>query len=152
MGKDEARQVRIHLATQYASIGDPSQSVNSPPRQLMMSVSASPTGRDLAGFHGTIPKTMRRKRRQNMADTTCQMFCGRRLLEPRPGLVKLGSGTLEIDAVTWQCLFQSKTIADLAIAKEMRASLRKNLARNRNPMAVLTGAQLVVKLSFSVLP
>jgi hypothetical protein len=66
--------------------------------------------------------------------------------------VKLGSGTLEIDAITGQCVFQGRTIAQLTIAEEMRAWLQQDLATNKIPIAALTGAHLAVKLSFSVVP
>jgi len=66
--------------------------------------------------------------------------------------VKLGSGTLELDAMTGQCLFQGKTIGRLTIAEEIRAWLQQDLATNRIPVAALTGAHLTVKLSFSVVP
>jgi hypothetical protein len=80
------------------------------------------------------------------------MFCGWRLIESKPNLMNLGSGTLEIDAVTGQCLFQGKSIDQLKIAEEIRAWLRQDLATNETPLAVLTGAHLAVKLSFSVVP
>ena len=70
----------------------------------------------------------------------------------KPNLVKLGSGTLELDAMTGQCLFQGKTIGRLTIAEEIRAWLQQDLATNRIPVAALTGAHLTVKLSFSVVP
>jgi hypothetical protein len=95
---------------------------------------------------------MRRKRLQHVADTMCQMFCGWRLINSKPNLVKLGSGTLEIDAITGQCVFQGRTIAQLTIAEEMRAWLQQDLATNKIPIAALTGAHLAVKLSFSVVP
>jgi hypothetical protein len=66
--------------------------------------------------------------------------------------VNLGSGTLEIDVITGQCLFQGKSIGQLTIAKEIRAWLQKDLATNKIPIAALTGAHLTVKLSFSVVP
>ena len=99
-----------------------------------------------------IPKTMRRKTLQHAADTMCQMFCGWRLIESKPNLLKLGSGTLEIDAITGQCVFQGKTTGQLTIAEEIRAWLQQDLATNKIPIAALTGAHLVVKLSFSVVP
>jgi hypothetical protein len=80
----------------------------------------------------------------------CQMFCGWRLIESKPNLVKLGSGTLKIDAITGHCLFQGKTIGQLTIAEEIRAWLQQDLASNKIPFAALTGAHLTVKLSFSV--
>jgi hypothetical protein len=54
------------------------------------------------------------------------MFCGWRLIESKPNLVNLGSGTLEIDAITGQCLFQDKSIDQLKIAEEIRAWLRQD--------------------------
>jgi hypothetical protein len=82
----------------------------------------------------------------------CQMFCGWRLIESKPNLVNLGSGTLEIDAITERCLFQGKSIDQLKIAEEIRAWLRQDLATNKIPIAMLTGAHLAVKLFFSVVP
>ena len=82
----------------------------------------------------------------------CQMFCGWRLIESKPSLLNLGSGTLEIDAITGQCHFEGKSIGQLNIAEEIRAWLRRDLARNEIPIAALTGAGLTVKLSFSVVP
>jgi hypothetical protein len=82
----------------------------------------------------------------------CQMFCGWRLIGSKPSLVNLGSGALEIDAITGQCLFQGKNIGPLSIAEEIRAWLEQDLTTNRIPMSALTGAHLTVKLSFSVVP
>ena len=95
---------------------------------------------------------MREKRLQHAADTMSQMFCGWRLIGSKPNLLKLGSGTLEIDAISGQCLFQGKTIGQLTIAEEIRAWLQQDLATNKIPIAVLTGAHLAVRLSFSVVP
>jgi hypothetical protein len=107
---------------------------------------------EIARFHGIIAKTMRSKRLQYVADAMCQMFCGWRLIGSKPNMVQLGSGTLEIDAITGRCLFQGKTIAQLTIAEEIRAWLQQDLAKNRIPIPALTGAHLAVKLSFSVVP
>ena len=95
---------------------------------------------------------MRRKRLQHAADTMCQMFCGWRLIESKPNLLNLGSGTLEIDAITGQCHFQGKSIGQLTIAEEIRAWLQQDLAACKIPISMLTGAHLAVKLSFSVVP
>ena len=95
---------------------------------------------------------MQRKRLQHVADTMCQMFCGWRLNESKPNLVNLRSGTLELDAITGRCVFQGKTIGQLTIAEEIRAWLQQDLATNKIPISVLTGAHLAVKLSFSVVP
>jgi hypothetical protein len=80
------------------------------------------------------------------------MFCGWRLIGSKLNLAKLGSGTLEIDAITGQCLFQGKTIGQLTIAQEIRAWLQQDATTNRIPIAALTGARLTVKLSFSEVP
>jgi hypothetical protein len=66
--------------------------------------------------------------------------------------VKLGSGTLEIDAMTGQCCFQGKIIGQLRIAEEIRLWLQQDLATNKIPIAVVTSAHLAVNLSFSVVP
>ena len=95
---------------------------------------------------------MRRKRLQRTADTMCQMFCGWRLIGSKPNLLKLGSGTLEIDALTGQCVFQGKATGQITIAEELRAWLQQDLLTNKIPIAALTGAQLAVKLSFSMVP
>jgi hypothetical protein len=108
--------------------------------------------RDLTGFCGIIPKTIHVKRLQHVADTMCQLFCSCRLIESKPNLVNLGSGTLEINAITEQCLFQGESIDQLKIAEEIRGWLRQDLATNKIPLAVLTGAHLAVKLSFFVVP
>jgi hypothetical protein len=95
---------------------------------------------------------MRRKRLQHVADTMCQMFCGWRLISSKPILVELGSGTLEIDAITGECFFQGRIIEKLTIAEEIRAWMRDDLAANKIPFAALKGARLSVNLSFSVVP
>jgi hypothetical protein len=95
---------------------------------------------------------MRRERLQNISDTMCQMFCGWRLINSKPNLLTLGSGVLEIDAITGECLFQGKTLAQLTIAEEIRAWMHQELATNDIPIAGLTGARLAVNLIFSVVP
>jgi hypothetical protein len=82
----------------------------------------------------------------------CQMFCGWRLTGSKPNLVDLGSGTLEIDAITAQCSFQGKSIRQLTIAEEIRAWMHDDLATHNIPLKALTSAHLSVKLSFSVVP
>ena len=107
---------------------------------------------DLTRFHGIIAKNMRRNKLQNMADTMCQTFCGWRLVGSKPNLVKLGSGILEIDAISGKCLFQRRNIDQLTIASELCASMQHYLAATKTPIATLTGARLIAKLSFSVVP
>jgi hypothetical protein len=95
---------------------------------------------------------MRWKRLQHVADTMCQMFCGWRLIESKANLVELGSGTLEIDAISGQCLFQGEPIGQLTIAEEIRAWMQQDLATSKIPIAVLTDAHLAARLTFSVVP
>jgi hypothetical protein len=95
---------------------------------------------------------MRTKRLQHAADTMCRMFCGWRLMQSKPNLLKLGSGSLEIDAITGKYVFQGKPTGQLSIAEEIHSWLRQDLAANNIPIAALTGARLSVKLSFSVVP
>ena len=80
------------------------------------------------------------------------MFCGWRLVESKPNLLNLGSGTLEIYAITGQCHFEGKATGKLTIAEEIRAWLQQDLATNKIPIAALTSAHLAVELSFSVVP
>ena len=80
----------------------------------------------------------------------CQMFCGWRLIGSKPNLVDLGSGTLAINAINGQCFFQGQSIDPLTIAEEIRTWVQHDLAANKIPVEALTGAQLSVKLSFSI--
>jgi hypothetical protein len=80
------------------------------------------------------------------------MFCGWRLVSSKPSLLALGSGTLEIDAITGQCRFDGKTIDQLTIAEEIRVWLRRDLAANKIPISAITRAHLTVELSFSAVP
>ena len=95
---------------------------------------------------------MRRKRLKNITDTLCQMFCGWRLVGSKRMLAELGSGTLEIDALTGQCQFQGKRIVQLPIAIELVGWMQQDLATHRIPTTVLVRARLSVKLSFSQVP
>ncbi len=92
---------------------------------------------------------MRRKRFQHAADVLCQMFCGWRLIGSKPRLVQLGSGTIEINALTGKCLFDGKPVDELPIAKELQLWLHKDLATHRIPVEALTRARLAASLSFS---
>jgi hypothetical protein len=80
------------------------------------------------------------------------MFCGWRLIGSKPSLVDLRSGTLGINAITGQCFFQGQIIGPLTIAEEIRIWMQDDVAANKIPVEALTGAQLTVKLSFSIVP
>jgi hypothetical protein len=95
---------------------------------------------------------MRKGKLQNVAHNLCQMFCGWRLVGSKPSMVNLGSGILEIDAISGKCLFEGRNIDQLTIASELCASVQHHLAATKTPIATLTGASLVVTLSFSVVP
>jgi len=82
----------------------------------------------------------------------CQMFCGWRLIGSKPSLVSLGSGTLEIDAITGECVFQGKSVRRLRIAEEIRGWLQEELATNEIPIGSVSSARVAATLSFSVVP
>jgi hypothetical protein len=82
----------------------------------------------------------------------CQVFCGWRLITSKPTLVRLGSGILEIDALTGHCLFDGSGVDRLPIAEEICAWLQHDLRSNKIPLGDLTCARLTVKLSFSQVP
>lgn len=92
---------------------------------------------------------MRRKRLQHAADTICHMFCGWRLINCKPQLVELGSGTIRIDVLSGNCSFDGRPISQLSIAEELRLWLLEDLEANKIPIAGLTRASLEAKLSFS---
>jgi hypothetical protein len=92
---------------------------------------------------------MRRKRLKHAADILCQMFCGWRLISSKPKLVKLGSGILEIDALTGNSSFNGKSIPELTIAVELREWLKDDLAAHNIPPNALSYARLKADLSFS---
>jgi hypothetical protein len=92
---------------------------------------------------------MRRKRLKHAADILCQMFCGWRLNNSKPEVVKLGSGILEIDALTGNCFFDGQSIPELSIAVELREWLKEDLAAHNIPIETLSHARLKVALSFS---
>lgn len=94
---------------------------------------------------------MRRKRLQNVADNLCHIFCGWRLIASKPILVELGSGKLEIDALTGHCAFQKEREIRLPIAEELSSWMQKELSVLRIPPAAVVRASLAVELSFSLI-
>jgi hypothetical protein len=91
---------------------------------------------------------MPRKVLKNAADTMCRMFCGWRQLSSKNRLAELGSGTLEINALTGECIFDEEGIPKLPIATELQLSLQRFLIANSVNVPVLR-ARLRVKLAFS---
>jgi hypothetical protein len=92
---------------------------------------------------------MRRKRLQHAADILCQMFCGWRLNNCKADLAKLGSGTLEIDALTGNCYFNERPTPELFIAIELREWLKEDLAAHKIPLESLSRGLLKAELLFS---
>jgi hypothetical protein len=92
---------------------------------------------------------MRRKRLQHAADTLCRMFCGWRLTNSYEDLARLGSGTIEIDALSAACRFEGEPIERLAIAGELSAWLREDLAAHVIPESAILRARLEAELRFS---
>ena len=92
---------------------------------------------------------MRRKRLQHAADTLCHMFCGWRLIGDKPRLVELGSGTVEIDALSGACRFNSSPIDPLSIATELRLWLVEDLKSHSILLSELQVARVDANLDFS---
>ena len=80
------------------------------------------------------------------------MFCGWRLINCKAELVKLGSGELEIDALSGDCFFEGRPIPELSIAVELREWLKEDLGAHRIPIEALSRARLKAQLSFSEIP
>lgn len=95
---------------------------------------------------------MRRKRLSHTADILCQMFRGWRLIDSKPELVKFGSGLLEIDALTADCVFNKMPISQLPIAVEIREWLTEDLLAHNIAVESIASARLSVDLEFGILP
>jgi hypothetical protein len=92
---------------------------------------------------------VRRKRLKHNAFILCHMFCGWRLVNSFDRLVALGSGTLEIDALTAGCRFNGEPIESLSIAWELHHWLRDDLAAQGLPVEDIRSARLVARLELS---
>ena len=92
---------------------------------------------------------MRRKRLQHIADTLCHILCGWRQIEDKPRLVELGSGTLEIDAISGACAFNGSPISPLGVATELRLWLNEDLAAHSISISALKSARIRADLEFS---
>jgi hypothetical protein len=95
---------------------------------------------------------MYRKRLQNVADNLCQIFCGWRQMKSKPMLVELGSGILEIDVLTGQCMFEDKLTVQLPIAVELSSWMQKELSSQQIPTSAIRRARLVATLLFTQIP
>jgi len=92
---------------------------------------------------------VRRKRLQHVADTLCHMLCGWRQIQDKPRLVELGSGTLEIDALSGNCAFNGSPISPLGVATELRLWLSEDLAAHSIPISSLESARVRADLNFA---
>ena len=93
--------------------------------------------------------TMRRKRLKHCADTLCHMFCGWRLVNSYADIEALGSGTLNIDALTGDATFNGSPTNPLAIAGELHAWLAEDCESNGIPLGELRSATLTAELDLS---
>lgn len=92
---------------------------------------------------------MRRKRLKHSADTLCHMFCGWRLVNAYADIEALGSGCLEIDALTGAASFNGEATDPLAIAGELHAWLLEDCETNNIPIGQILTAKLTATLDFS---
>lgn len=66
--------------------------------------------------------------------------------------MELGSGKLEIDSLTGNCIFEDEPIKQLPIALELSSWVEKELSDHRIVPTSILRARLVVRLSFSLIP
>ncbi len=93
---------------------------------------------------------MRRKRLKHNAFILCHMFCGWRLVNCYDRLVALGSGTLQINALTAECRFNGEPVEPLSIAWELHHWLREDLAAQRLTIEEIQSARLDARLELSL--
>jgi hypothetical protein len=79
------------------------------------------------------------------------MFCGWRLINSKPEIVKLGSGTVRVDALTGESWFGDQP-APLAIARELKGWLASELEANGIPINQIRRAEVRAELDLSVVP
>lgn len=94
---------------------------------------------------------MKRKRLRHVAQNLCQMFCGWRLTNSYPELARLGSGTLAIDALTGECLFNGAAIEALSIAGELQDWLLEDLDRCHIPVDDLREVTVTADLDLTAI-
>ena len=80
------------------------------------------------------------------------MFCGWQLNTSKPMLASLGSGVLEIDALTGECIFDGRSIPRLTIAFVLKSWLADDLAQHHIPINLISRAGLKATLGFSEIP
>jgi hypothetical protein len=87
---------------------------------------------------------MGRKVFNHFADVACHMFMGWRLFDDLEPLAALGAGTLELDLMSGNCLFNETPVPRLHIAQEIAQWLSDALERHRIPSGALQAADLTV--------
>jgi len=80
------------------------------------------------------------------------MFGGSRRIFSTPRLVDLGTGILEVDALTGKARFNGTSIQPLAIAAELRDRLERDLAEHGIPRSTIREATVRVEFSFDLIP
>lgn len=95
---------------------------------------------------------MRRKRLKHAADTLCHMFCGWRLANSFSDLERLGSGTLDIDALTGDAKFNGAAIGPLNIAGELQVWLQRDCENHNIPLSHIRHARLTAELELTETP
>jgi hypothetical protein len=106
----------------------------------------SGTAGDLGWSIQATGEPMRRKRLKHNAHILCDMFHGWRLMNCWDRILALGSGILEIDALSAECTFNGQPIESLTIAEELRLWLRDDLAAQGIPLTAIRSARLEVQL------
>jgi hypothetical protein len=74
------------------------------------------------------------------------MFHGWRQFNCWDRLLALGRGTLTIDALSGECVFNGQPIESLTIAEELRLWLRDDLAAQGVPLTAIRSARLEAQL------
>jgi hypothetical protein len=80
------------------------------------------------------------------------MFFNWRQTFSKPRLVDLGTGILEVDALTGESRFNGAPIEPLSMASELRAWLERDLAEHEIPKAAVREATVRIDLSFDLIP
>jgi hypothetical protein len=80
------------------------------------------------------------------------MFFNWRQTFSKPRLVDLGTGILQVDALTGESRFNGAPIQPLSMATELRAWLERDLAEHDIPKAAVREATVRIDLSFDLIP
>ncbi len=89
---------------------------------------------------------MRKKRLNHCADVLCKKFCGWRLHSDWDTLVRLGTGTLNIDILNVKCWHNDNSIPTLNIARNLREWLAEDLSTHQIPLNEIIDARLEVEI------